>query len=107
MGAQTGSITLSLLFVLIAYGVFRATVKREEVWLSSMFGAPFGAYVARTPRFWPDFRKWRDQDTLEIRPRFFLTTLLDGLTFFLAVPLFEALEYAQDVGWVKVLFSLP
>ena len=107
MGAQTGSITLALLFVLIAYGVFRVTVKREEVWLSSMFGAPYDAYVARTPRFWPDFRKWRDEETLDIRPRFFLTTLRDGLAFFLAVPLFEALEHAQDVGWVHIMFRLP
>lgn len=38
---------------------------------------------------------------------FFLTTLRDGLAFFLAIPIFEALEQAQAVGWVKVLFSMP
>ncbi len=107
MGAQTGSITLALVFVLIAWGVFRATVKREEVWLSSMFGGPYDDYVARTPRFWPDFRQWRDEETLEVRPRFFLTTLRDSLAFFLAVPLFEALEHAQDVGWIRILIHLP
>ena len=29
------------------------------------------------------------------------------LAFFIAVPLFEALEKAQEVGWVHILCSLP
>ena len=81
--------------------------RREEAWLSAVFGAPYAAYVARTPRFWPDFSKWRDQETLEVRPSFFLTTLRDGLAFFLVIPLFEALEHAQELGWVKTMFALP
>ncbi|RZJ04712.1 MAG: isoprenylcysteine carboxylmethyltransferase family protein [Brevundimonas sp.] len=107
MGAQTGSVTIALLFVLIALVVFYATVRREEEWLAAMFGAPYEAYRARTPRFWPDFSKWRDQETLEIRPVFFLVTLRDGLVMFLAIPLFEALEHAQEVGWVHAIFTLP
>ncbi len=107
MGAQTGSIVLSFTFLLIAYAVFYATVRREEAWLSAVFGAPYAAYVARTPHFWPDFSKWRDQETLEVHPSFFLTTLRDGLAFFLVIPLFEALEHAQELGWVKTMFALP
>lgn len=107
MGAQTGSVTIALLFVLIAILVFYLTVRREEEWLATMFGAPYAAYQARTPRFWPDFSRWRDQETLEVRPIFFLLTLRDGLVMFLAIPLFEALEHAQDVGWVHALFTLP
>ncbi len=107
MGAQTGSIILSFLFLLIAVVVFNATVKREEEWLGAYFGQTYADYMARTPRFWPDFSKWRDQETLEVRPSFFLTTLRDGLAFLLVIPLFEALEHAQDVGWVKALFTLP
>lgn len=107
MGAQTGSVVMACLFLLIAFVVFYATVRREEAWLASVFGADYQAYMARTPRFWPDFSKWRDQETLEVRPSFFLTTVRDGLAFLLAVPLFEALEHAQEIGWVKVLFALP
>ena len=107
MGAQTGSMTIALLFVLIAVVVFYATVLREEEFLATMFGAPYEAYGARTPRFWPDFSKWRDQETLEIRPTFFLLTLRDGSAMFLAIPLFEAIEHAQDVGWVHSIFTLP
>ncbi|MBU3970411.1 MAG: isoprenylcysteine carboxylmethyltransferase family protein, partial [Alphaproteobacteria bacterium] len=93
MGALTGSLTIALLFLLISVLVFTATVKREEAWLSEAFGPDYAAYMARTPRFWPDPSKWRDQDTLEVRPIFFLRTLRDGAVMALAYPLFESLEY--------------
>jgi protein-S-isoprenylcysteine O-methyltransferase Ste14 len=107
MGAQTGSVTMAVLFMLIAIGVFYLTVRQEEAWLEGTFGDAYRHYKTRTPCFWPNFTRWRDAETLAVRPVFFLTTLRDGLAFFLAVPLFEALEQAQHVGWVRVLFSMP
>lgn len=107
MGALTGSLTIAMLFLLIAVVVFTATVKREEAWLSRAFGPNYAAYMARTPRFWPDPSKWRDQDTLEVRPIFFLRTLRDGAVMALAYPLFESLEYIQDIGWIHVILALP
>ena len=107
MGAQTGSVVMACLFIVIAIAVFYLTVRQEEAWLEDAFGDAYRAYKARTPRFLPHFSQWRDAETIEVRPTFFLTTLRDGLAFFLAVPLFEALEQAQQVGWVHVLFTLP
>ena len=71
------------------------------------FGPAYAAYCARTPRFGPDFSKWKDAGMLEIRPRFFLTTIRDGLMFLLAVPLFESIEKMQDLGWLATLLRLP
>lgn len=107
MGAQTGSISLALLFLGLTFAVFYATVRREEAWLSEAFGQTYAAYVARTPRFGPDFSKWKDEGMLEVRPRFFLTTLRDGLVFLVAVPLFESVEMLQDIGWLAPLLRLP
>jgi len=107
VGAQTGSVSLALLFLAVTILVFWFTVKREEAWLSEAFGKTYADYVARTPRFGPDFSKWRDEGTLEIRPRFFLTTLRDGLVFVLAVPLFESVEHLQDIGWLAPILHLP
>ena len=107
MGAQTGSIAIAALFVLIAVLVFAATVKREEAWLTEAFGPTYAAYVARTPRFWPHFSEWRDHEIIEVQPRFFLITLRDGLVMLLALPLFEGLEHFQHIGWLRVLLNLP
>ncbi|WP_395649919.1 methyltransferase family protein [Brevundimonas sp.] len=107
VGAQTGSLTIAVLFVVIAVVVFRMTIAKEEAWLSAEFGETYRSYMARTPRCGPDFSKWRDEDELNIRPRFFLTTLRDGLVFLAAIPVFEGIELAQRAGWLPILLRLP
>lgn len=107
IGAQTGSLMLGGLFLLLAMIVFHFTVKREEAWLGAAFGAPYHDYCARTPRFGPDFSKWRDAEVLEVRPQFFLMTLRDGLVFLLAIPIFEGIEAMQHMGWLQPLWLLP
>ncbi|WP_339928279.1 isoprenylcysteine carboxylmethyltransferase family protein [uncultured Brevundimonas sp.] len=107
MGAQSGSVTIAMLFLLVTVGVFYLTVKREETWLAGEFGEVYEAYRQRTPRFWPNFSRWKDQDTLEVRPTFFLTTLRDGMVMLLAVPLFEWIETSQHAGWLATLIHLP
>ncbi len=107
IGAQTGSMTIACLFVLIAVVVFHFTIAQEEAWLSAEFGESYSAYMARTPRCGPDFSKWRDEEVLSIRPRFFLTTLRDGLVFLLAIPIFEGVDMAQAAGWLPILLHLP
>ncbi|WP_425987490.1 methyltransferase family protein [Brevundimonas sp. TWP2-3-2] len=107
VGAQTGSMTIAALFVLIAVVVFHFTIAQEEAWLSAEFGESYKAYMARTPRCGPDFSKWRDEEDLSIKPRFFLTTIRDGLVFLLAIPVFEGVDMAQAAGWLPVLLRLP
>jgi protein-S-isoprenylcysteine O-methyltransferase Ste14 len=107
VGAQTGSIVLAFVFTALTFAVFHFTIRREEAWLSTAFGADYDDYRARTPRYGPDFGKWRDSETIEVRPRFFVTTLRDGLVFLLAVPIFESLEHLQQSGLIAVLARLP
>lgn len=107
IGCQTGSVTVGAIFALAAWMVFRLVVSREEAFLTDGFGAPYRSYVARTPRFLPNPRLWRDESELTIRPAFFVRTVLDGLVFLLALPLFEALERLQHLGLVRVLLRLP
>lgn len=107
VGAQTGSVTLAIIFTALTMLVFHFTIGREEAWLRTAFGADYDAYVARTPRYGPDFTRWRDSELIEVRPRFFVTTLRDGLVFLLAVPVFESLEHLQQSGLIAVLARLP
>ena len=107
MGAQTGSITVAIAFILVAFVVFAATVRREEAWLGNAFGRSYLDYRARVPRFLPNFRIWRSEEILEVRPAFFLRTLGDGLFFLLAIPLFEGIDWAHISGWLPVIVRLP
>lgn len=107
VGAQSGSFTIALGFVLAAMAVFYLTVRREEAFLEREFGAVYTVYKARTPRFWPRFSLWRDEEQLTIRPTLFVTTIRDGLVFLLAIPLFELIDVGQATGWLHVLAHLP
>ena len=107
IGAQSGSVTIGLGFVLAAMAVFYLTVRREEAFLEREFGAVYAAYKARTPRFWPRFSLWRDEEQLTIRPALFVTTIRDGLVFLLAIPVFELIDAGQAAHWLRVVAFLP
>jgi protein-S-isoprenylcysteine O-methyltransferase Ste14 len=107
IGAQSGSVTIGLGFVLAAMAVFYLTVRREEAFLEREFGAVYTAYKARTPRFWPRFSLWRDEEQLTIRPTLFVTTIRDGLVFLLAIPIFEMIDAAQAANWLRIIVHLP
>ncbi|MDP3370622.1 MAG: isoprenylcysteine carboxylmethyltransferase family protein [Brevundimonas sp.] len=107
IGAQSGSVTIGLGFVLAAMAVFYLTVRREEAFLEREFGAVYAAYKARTPRFWPRFSLWRDEEQLTIRPALFVTTIRDGLVFLLAIPVFELIDAGQAAHWLRVVALLP
>ena len=106
IGAQTGSLVIGSVFAIATVLVFLRTVGREETWLTEHFGAPYAAYCARTPRFWPNPARWRDAEELTIRPAFFLRTLRDGLTFLAAIPVMEGIEHLQSTGVIGFRIGL-
>lgn len=107
IGAQSGSVTIAVMFVLVAMAVFYLTVQREEAFLQREFGAVYAAYKARTPRFWPNVALWRDEEHLTIKPVLFVTTIRDGLVFLLAIPVFELIDAGQAAHWLRVVAHLP
>ena len=58
MGAQLGSVTTALAAGFIAWVVFLWTVWREEVAILAAFPAAYPLYLARVPRFLPNFGLW-------------------------------------------------
>lgn len=106
VGAQTGSVTIALLFVLASLIVFWMTVKREEAFLSAEFGDVYDRYAARTPRFIPRPSLWQDEGDMTIKPSLYLLTIRDGLVFLLAIPVFELIDLGQADRWLTVVFHL-
>jgi protein-S-isoprenylcysteine O-methyltransferase Ste14 len=107
VGAAAGSVLTIVLAALACYAVFAVVVLKEEIFLSDRFGAAYDDYCARVPRFWPRFSAWKDVETVETNPRLVLTSVGDGIFFFLAIPLVEGIEYLHDLGYLPVLFHLP
>lgn len=107
VGAQMGSITAALGFGVACTMAFHVVILREEKFLSASLGADYDAYVARVPRFFPDPSLYREGEAQGFQPRRLLITLLDGLVFLVAMPLFEIIDAAQLSGTLPVLFRMP
>jgi protein-S-isoprenylcysteine O-methyltransferase Ste14 len=107
VGAQMGSLTAMVGFALLCAAAFHIVILREERFLSELMGAPYQAYLARVPRFIPDLSLYNEGDTGSFKPHLLLTTLLDGLVFLIALPVFEMIDSGQLAGTLPVLFRLP
>ncbi|MDP2696624.1 isoprenylcysteine carboxylmethyltransferase family protein [Thalassospira sp.] len=107
VGAQTGSLLMTGIFLAGAVAVFLPVILREERELENIFGADFGAYKQQTPRLFPRFSAWRDMETIEVRPNLLWRTLRDGMVFFMVVPLFELIDWLQVNDIIHPLIYLP
>ncbi|MDY0308694.1 MAG: isoprenylcysteine carboxylmethyltransferase family protein [Castellaniella sp.] len=102
IGLQTGSLAVGLILALVAWGVFRWIVSEEERMLRASFGAPFKDYCTRVPRFLPRLAGWRSPQHVTVDLQGVWNTARDALPYFLSIPLFEAIEAAQNAGWIHV-----
>lgn len=107
VGAQTGSIVVTLGFALLCAAAFHVVILREERHLTEVLGPDYVEYLNSVPRFLPNWSLFNDGETGGFRSKDLLRTLLDGLVFLLAIPAFELIDLAQGWGWVPVLFRLP
>lgn len=107
IGLQTGSIVVGLVLSLAVFSVFHWVIGEEEQLLRVVFGERFEAYCARVPRFGPRPSLWISEKTVQVDVGGVWNTLRDALPYFLAIPVFELIEYAQHVGWVPVWIVLP
>lgn len=106
VGFQTGTVTAGLIFGFLCFAAFQVVIRREEKYLSAAFGAPYNDYLAAVPRFFPKVSLFHDRETREISTKRMYSTLLDGLVFFIAFPLFEFAEELQEAGIIPVLAHL-
>ncbi|WP_192252844.1 methyltransferase family protein [Mesorhizobium silamurunense] len=107
VGAQIGSFSGIILFAVLCAGAFHVVILREERYLKEVLGAPYKAYLAKVPRFFPNLSLYQEGDTGSFKPRLLLNTLLDGLVFLVALPAFELIDGAQQSGMLPVWFRLP
>ena len=106
IGAQTGSLIITLGFGVLCYLAFSIVIRTEEKFLEQNFGEPYRAYCREVPRFFPKFSLLHDDDKVIVKPDRLYRTFVDGLVFFVAYPFFEIVEYLQGTHVLPVLLRL-
>ena len=106
IGAMTGSVIVAIAFAVISYAAFRYVTLVEEDYLRKTFGEPYLRYLEEVPRFFPNFRLFRESEMLSVRPQVLYRTFADGLLFLAAYPFFEIVEYLQNSGVLPVMLRL-
>lgn len=107
VGAQSGSFVTAILFFALCAIAFHFVILREERYLGANFGAPYADYLQRVPRFFPKPSLFKEGTVEGFKSKRLLNTLLDGLLFFVAMPVFEWIDHAQMAGTLPVLLRLP
>lgn len=106
IGAQSGSIVLSLVLALFVYAVFNNVIDEEERLLRKVFGPHYAEYCVRVPRLFPRFGLWKSDDQVMFSVSGLWNTVRDAAPYLLALPLFELIEWGQSAGWLPVLVRL-
>lgn len=107
VGAQMGSFTAMIGFALLCALAFNIVIRREEQFLGGIYGKDYQAYLQRVPRFWPRPSLYDEGEPMGFQPDRLKRTLLDGLVFLVAMPVFELIDTLQLSGHLPVLFRLP
>jgi protein-S-isoprenylcysteine O-methyltransferase Ste14 len=107
VGMMFGSLLIGVFFGAVYFAVFDRLIRREESFLEASFPFAFADYCARTPRWWPRVSLWRGVDEIVVRPRLLYNTLRDASVFLLMFPLFETIEWLQQLALLPVLLHLP
>lgn len=107
IGMQSGSLVVTVLALLIVWAVLGRMARLEEAAMVERFGEPYLDYLARTPRFIPNVSLWATPEGVWVEYRQAIKGFRDASLFLLALPVFMAIDYAQQAGLLPVLFKLP
>lgn len=109
VGVGLMSASLSVLIILFGtfYFIFSRMITREELYLYNKFGKEYATYSAKTPRLWPNFKKYEAPQSIEMRPQFLLNAIQDCFFWFLPFFAFESIEWLHSAGYLPVIALLP
>ncbi len=100
-----GQISLIILGGVVFLLIYRFTILSEEAFLRNKFGESYEEFLKNTPRFFPNFSKFKYSERLEIRPFFLHKEIKRAFVWLLGAFLIYIISIFQDFGFLPVLIT--
>lgn len=107
LGAQSGSLILTALFLIAAIIAYLPQIREEEASLERRIPRDFAAYRSLTPPVIPRLSLWRSPETIAVRPGSFLQSLVGSLPLLAAWLALNAVGFLQQVEMIPVVVLWP
>jgi protein-S-isoprenylcysteine O-methyltransferase Ste14 len=107
IGFATETLTFGIGLSAVFLAMYPFVIGHEEVFLERKFGDAFRAYVARTPRFFPDLSRLSEPESYTVDVRAFRRSMGDALWFVWILGLLEVVKALHDFGFIRPLVKLP
>lgn len=92
--------------MLIGFAIYYPLViASEEKKLSGRHSADFDAYLASTPRFFPNVAKFKEPEDYEVKPKAFRKNLLDAVWFIWILGVLEIVKTLKVTGVMPTLLK--
>ncbi|MEO5714295.1 MAG: isoprenylcysteine carboxylmethyltransferase family protein [Luteolibacter sp.] len=85
--------------------LYRAVIRSEEKKLSGIFPEEFPVYERNVPRFWPRSFAFKDNQTLQVSTKVFISSLSEVLWFLVALIAVEGIQILRAHGVIHHFFS--
>ncbi len=85
--------------------LYRAVIRSEEKKLEGIFPEEFPVYERNVPRFWPRSFAIKDNQTLQVSTKVFISSLSEVLWFLMALIVVEGIQILRAHGVIHHFFS--
>ncbi len=99
LGLTVENPLLALLLAVLFMAYYQYVVKKEERRLSTLFGPEYSEYLARTPRWFPNFSLYSEPETISVNTVYIRKGILGSMWFIWAYLLWELLELITSSGF--------
>lgn len=107
VGCATGSLILIGLLILGFFLYYPLTTLDEEQRLAAQYGQEYAEYLARTPRYLPDFSLFHESRTYTVDTGTYRYAFLDAVWFVWIYALIQLIEKLHTAGVLPTIFRIP
>jgi protein-S-isoprenylcysteine O-methyltransferase Ste14 len=104
LGLAVESLILAVAFAIFFAVTYPIAVAHEEADLLSLFGPTYAGYCETTPRWIPDWRLYKQPQTLVVSPVKVLHGMVDAMWFLWVFLAWEIIELLRETGVLRTWF---